>query len=85
MCKPVDGDCLERIPAHKSIFMQSSKIFNAMFSPITNNDSGPNKSTLREIEYDSMKEFLQFLNLSKGKLTVEKVAEVVNLGWSIVW
>lgn len=76
VCKANDGQD-ERIPAHKILLISMSDVFRAMF-----NDSWIEKDevTIVDASAAAFREFLQFSYLGTVKLTMENIAEVMNLG-----
>lgn len=84
ICKSADGNGIQRIPAHKSILMLSSRVFEAMFSGLYKENR---EVVIDDTFAESMKEFLQFLYLAEGTITMENVFEIINLAekYEINW
>lgn len=76
ICKSSDGQD-ERIPAHKLLLISMCDAFRAMF-----NESWIEKDevTIVDASAGAFREFLQFFYLGTVKLTMENIAEVMNLG-----
>lgn len=84
ICKSADGNGIQRIPAHKSILMLSSRVFEAMFSGLYKENR---EVVIDDTFAESMKEFLQFLYLAEGTIRMENVFEIMNLAekYEINW
>lgn len=67
----------ERVPAHKFLLINTSEVFQAMF-----NESWKEKTEVEIVDASAaaFREFLQFFYLGTVKLTMETIAEVMNLG-----
>ncbi|XP_055301666.1 BTB/POZ domain-containing protein 2-like [Sitodiplosis mosellana] len=68
---------IDRIPAHKAHLMAASDVFEKMF-----NGSWKEKNEVKivDVSVAGFTEFLQFFYLAHVNLTVDNVAEVMNLG-----
>lgn len=76
ICKSHDGQ-VKRIPAHKFLLVVLSEVFRAMF-----NGSWIEQDEVEIVDAsaEAFEEFLQFFYRKKATLTMENVAEVMNLG-----
>lgn len=70
-----DGGEVRRVPVHKSILIAKSDAFRPMFF----GDLKQNEVKIVDASYDAFLEFLQFFYLDTVKLTIENIAEVINL------
>lgn len=71
-----DDGAEQRIPAHKVMLASGSPVFHSMFY----GDLKENESVcITDCRFESFKEFLQFFYLSDVTLTMDNVAEVMNM------
>lgn len=71
-----DGKC-DRIPVHKVFLSAKSNVFEKMF---TGSWSDKWEVEIVDVTASAFREFLQFIYLSKVKLTMENVSDVIDLG-----
>ncbi|XP_055326078.1 BTB/POZ domain-containing protein 6-A-like, partial [Sitodiplosis mosellana] len=67
----------ERVPANKAHLMTGSDVFATMFN---GSWKEMDKVKIGDVSAAAFKEFLQFFYLGQVKLTMENIAEVMNLG-----
>lgn len=71
-----NNDEIDIVPAHKLILTKGSKVFHTMF-----NGSLPEEDVVRigDATVAAFKQFLQFFYMDQVTLTLENIAEVMNL------
>lgn len=76
-CFDIGDEQFVKIPAHKAILSSLSPVFHIMFYGLIQEG---NEIKITDASPDVFKQFLQFFYLAEVKLTVEHVANVMNLG-----
>lgn len=72
-----DDGIIDRIPAHKNFLVSASDIFEIMFNGTWEET---NKVNIVDASPSAFREFLQFFYLDRVNVTMENVAQVMNLG-----